>query len=121
MIWRFHRFSPSVLKEVYPNSTESTLNNNSMISLLEAEKSQPAPIIGLSMAPVDRLARYLEYVCKVIADDSLKEAEACKHEFLEMPMGNLSGRSGLPERNKSGMLNTEQKRAWEDYWMEQMR
>jgi hypothetical protein len=110
MIWKFHRFSPSVLKEVYPNYTESPLNINSQNSLLENERNQPL-IIGQSQAPVDRLARYLEYVCRLIADQTLTEAERYKSEFLEMPMGSIT-------EQKSEVLTSEQKKAWEDYWME---
>jgi hypothetical protein len=65
---------------------------------------------------VDRLGRYLEYVCRIIADQTLKEAETYKHEFLEMPMGDIDNL-----KNKSNELNQEQKIAWQDYWMEQMR
>ena len=64
---------------------------------------------------MDRLGKYLEHVCRLIASFVLKEAEAYKLDFLEMPMGSID------EDKKSGELEIEQKKAWEDYWMEQLR
>jgi hypothetical protein len=67
MIWKFHRFSPFVLKEVYPNFKDVSLNQASQLSLFNAS-DQGDLEMGLSQAPLDRLARYLEYVCRMIAD-----------------------------------------------------
>ena len=69
MIWRFHRFSAAVLKEVYPNYHERALNAESQLSLLQASvDTDKTTVIGQSQTPIDRLARYLEYVCRIIAD-----------------------------------------------------
>ena len=93
------------------------MNMESQLSLLQDSRdTDKTTIIGQSQTPIDRLARYLEYVCRIIADQTLKEAEECKHEFLDMPMGDIDKKT-----KKSDKLNIEQKRAWQDYWMEQMR
>jgi hypothetical protein len=55
----------------------------------------------------------------MIADSTLKEAEECKHEFLDLPMGESIDAEN--KKKSTDKLNIEQKRAWQDYWMEQMR
>lgn len=72
-------------------------------------------LVGVSQTPIDRLARYLEYVCRIIADSVLKDAVKCKHEFLDMPVGDVE------QFKKSDVLSKEQKAAWQDYWMEELR
>lgn len=96
-----------------------SLNQASQLSLFNAS-DQGDLEMGLSQAPLDRLARYLEYVCRMIADQVLQEAEKCKHEFLDMPMGSIDNLD-KPNRSSKKELNKNQLKAWEDWWMEQLR
>ena len=113
MVWKFHRFSNAVLQEVYPNYKDYCLNVNSQLSLYNlSENDTQDDIIGSRMNPVDKLGKYIAYVGKLLAVQILEEAEEMKPQFYDLDLG---------QKLPNGRLNPQQRKMYEDYWMENLR
>jgi hypothetical protein len=62
-IWKFHRFSQKIIEIVYKQSKASKENNSTFLEDCKGSN------------PINKLAQYLEIVCKQVADMIFKEAD----------------------------------------------